>query len=99
MWQQWNTLNPDQQAAVIGGVVAILFYLARLVRPAWFEDGTTVAKWQRTAVAFGLSVATAIANSISQGQPITGAVILSWLLAYASAEAAHTVISRTTALR
>lgn len=99
MWEMWTSLTVEQQAVVIGGLVSVLFYLGRWVWPPAFEDATSVAKWQRTATAFVLCVATAAANSIAQGQAITLAVVISWLLAYATSEAAHTLVSRTTALR
>lgn len=96
----WQNLSPTEQAALVGLVVSGLMYLGRLVWPPWFEDTTTTAKFQRTLTAVLLSGAAVLAETLSTGGwPGVGAFLLAWAIAYASAEGAHTLVSRSSALR
>lgn len=93
-----QSLTPEQQAALVGLVVAALMYLARLAAPALFENCDTVSKFQRTAAAVLLSLLGVFLQTAGSW-PGAGAFLLSWALAYATAEGAHTVVSRTAAMR
>ena len=87
-----QSLAPEQQAALVGLVVAALMYLARHAAPRLFESQEAIAKFQRTAAAVLLQTLGA-----GNGAGV-GAFVLAWALAYATAEGAHTVVSRTAAL-
>ena len=96
----WQQLSPTEQAALVGLVVSGLMYLGRLVWPPWFEDTTTTAKFQRTLTAVLLAGIGVLTPALSAGgwQGL-GAFLLAWAIAYASAEGAHTLVSRSSALR
>ena len=93
-----QSLTPEQQAVLVGLVVAALGYLLRLVRPAWFEGADSVSKFQRTATTVLASGLAALAT-FGGKPPEVGAFLLAWFLAYSSAEGAHTLAARATAMR
>ena len=94
-----RALTPEQQAAVVGLMVAALMYAARHVSPRLFASQEAAAKFQRTAAAVLLSGLGVLLQTLGAGDwSGAGAFVLAWALAYATAEGAHTVVSRTTAL-
>jgi len=97
--QLWNSLTPDQQAALIGGLVAALVYLGRYVYPPWFENADSVAKFQRTAAVVVICGATVLTSTLAAGWQGFAPFLAAWALAYMTAEAGHTLAARTMALR
>ena len=99
MLQFLQSMSPEQQAAAVGLAVAGLVYLARHLEPNWFESEGEVAKFQRTASVVLLAGLGVLIRTLSSGGwGGAGAFVLAWALAYASAEGAHTLVSRTAAL-
>lgn len=99
MMELLKSLTPEQQAALVGLVVAAVMYLARHVAPGLFASEEAAAKLQRTAAAVLLAGLGVLLQMLSAGEWAgAGAFVLAWALAYATAEGAHTVVSRTAAL-
>ncbi len=97
MLQFWQSLDSEAQAVVIGLALSGLFYLGRLIAPGWFADPSNAAKFKRTAGALLSALGLALVNLAATGWPGVGPFLSTWLLAYATAEGAHTVVARTTA--
>lgn len=97
MLTTWNSLEPTEQAAAVGLVVAALFYLARLARPAWFANCAEVARWRRMATSILTCGAGVAANQLGTDTWHGWAgFLLAWAAAYGTAEATHTLTARTT---
>jgi hypothetical protein len=96
MLATWTNLQPAEQAAALGLVVTVLFYLARFVRPGWFTDCEQVARWKRMAVSvLACGAAVAVSQLTTGGWHGWLGFALSWAAAYGTAEGAHTVAART----
>ena len=99
MLQFLQALPPEQQAALVGLLVAVIVYLVRYAEPRWFVNEDEVAKFQRTASVVLLSGLGVLIKTLTAGDWTgAGVFLLAWALAYATAEGAHTVISRTAAI-
>lgn len=97
MLATWTALQPAEQAAAIGLLVNALFYLARILRPAWFADCEAVARWKRMGVSvLSCGAAVAVSQLTTGGWHGALGFVLAWLGAYGTAEATHTVVARTT---
>ena len=96
MFDTWMNLQPAERGAVVGLVVAALFYCARRLRPAWFRNCAEVARWRRMAVSILSCGAGVAASQLSAGTWSWLGLVLGWAAAYGTAEAAHTVTARTT---
>jgi hypothetical protein len=95
----WTELSPSEQAAIVGLVVSGVMYLARFIKPSWFENESAAAKFQRTAAAVLISGATVLAKTLSTGSwQGVGAFLFAWAVAYGIAEGLHTTVSRTAAV-
>ncbi len=93
-------LTAEQQAALVGLVVAAIVYLVRHLKPSWFAGEGVEEKFQRTLSVVLLAGLGVFVKSLSTGSWTgMGAFLLAWAVAYASAEGAHTLVSRTSALR
>ena len=95
----WNSLSPEQQAALMGGLICALMYAARYVYPPWFEHTDSVAKFQRTAAVVLLCGVSVLTSTLSAGWQGFAPFLVAWALAYMTAEAGHTLAARTSALR
>jgi hypothetical protein len=91
-----QSLTPEQRAAVVGLLVTGVVYLGRHIAPSLFCDQGDAAKFQRTVSVVLLSGLGALLSAT----PWHGAAafLLSWGVTYATAEGAHTVVARSTAL-
>jgi hypothetical protein len=98
MLQLLQSLTPDQQAALVGLLIAGGVYVGRHVAPGWFAGQEAAAKFQRTAGVVLLAGLGVLIKTAATGWPGAGAYLLAWALAYATAEGAHTVVARTSAL-
>ena len=96
--QTWNSLDPTTQAALIGLLVSALVYLGRHLVPAWFASNTNVAVFTRTATVVLLAGVAVLGKTLAGGWTGVVPFLLAWAVAYASAESAHTLVSRTNAL-
>ena len=94
-----QSLTPDQQAALAGLLVSVLFWAGRYVFPLAFEKRDSIAKFQRTAASVVLCGLTVLTQTLAQGWRGPVAFLVTWALAYATAEGAHTVVSRTAAMK
>ena len=99
MLQAWTSLGAEGQAAIIGLLLAALFYVGRFAFPAWFASQTNVDLFKRTAAAVIGALALTTGNLATGGWKGVVPFLVAWAVAFATAEGVHTVAARTTALR